>query len=528
MNKTLNIELAGLLFHVEERAHAQLQTYLDSISAALAHTEGKDEIIQEVEARMAELLRDALGEGRQVVAAHDVTAACEQIGSPADFVEDDEAPAEPRVKTSGNRRLFRDPENGHVGGVATGFAHYFDADPVWTRVIALIIILFTGIGLPIYLVFWAITPRAESVADRMAMRGERATFENIKSRVQSEYERVEGHLRQQRPGHRLTTFVREFFLALGKVVSWFFRGLGWLILLSLVVSLFSLAFGVFALLTGWGDVVIDGINVGPAPDTVTRWMEMVLPRGISAGHLWLTGLAFCALPLVLFAWLLLRLIFKSPMNATGTRAGFVTASVITVCGLIGGGIIAGKTALEFREETKMKEAIALPEGIERVELRAAPYRQSDAATASFWVFNADEVSVPLVSVEVLRTEGEEVEMWVEKRARGIHKPLSFQRADRIRYTPEIAPDGTITLPSDITFPAADLYRGQFVEVTVMVPNSVAFEQDPSLEQLLHEVRVSEREDAAGEAVDLTIAAFGDTLRATLDVDADLNLEIDEE
>ena len=62
----------------------------------------------------------------------------------------------------------------------------------------------------------------------------------------------------------------------------------------------------------------------------------------------------------------------------------------------------------------------------------------------------------------------------------------------------------------------------------MVPNSVAFEQDASLEQLLHEVRVSEREDAAGEAVDLTIAAFGDTLRATLDVDADLNLEIDEE
>mgnify|MGYP000856993404 CR=1 FL=1 len=528
MNKTLNIELAGLLFHVEERAHAHLKTYLDSIAAALAHTEGKEEIIREVEARMAELLRDALGDGRQVVTAQDVVAACDQIGRPEDFVEEEEAPAEPRAKSSGNRRLYRDPENGHVGGVATGFAHYFDADPVWVRVITLFIILFTGVGLPLYLVFWAITPRAETVADRMAMRGERATFDNIKSRVQSEYARVEDHLRKQRPGARFTAFIREFFLVLGNIVSWFFKGLGWVFLLAFVVLLFSLAFGVFALLTGWGDVVIDGINVGPAPETVNRWLELVLPRGISSGHLWLTGLAFCALPLVLFVWLLLRLIFKSPMNATGTRAGFVTAGVITVCGLIGGGIIAGKTALKFREETQKKESIPLPQGLGQIVLRSVPYQPSDASTASFWVFNEDQVTVPLVSVEVVRTEGDQVEMWVEKRARGIHKPLSFQRADRIEYTPEVDADGTITLPSALTFPASDLYRGQFVDVLVMIPETMDLVEDSSLEQLLHEVTISHRPKKAESTLDLTIAALGDTLRATLDVDADLKFDSDDE
>ena len=525
MNRTIDIELVGLLFHMEERAHAQLQAYLNSISAALANTEGKEEIIREVEARLAELFREALGEGRQVVAFDDVTAACAQIGSPEDFVDGDEEPATASSTAGGNRRLFRDPENGLVGGVATGMAHYFDTDPVWLRVLTLVIMLFTGIGLPIYLVLWIITPKAETVADRMAMRGERATFENIKSRVQSEYERVETHLRKQRPGQQLAAFIREFFLVLGKIASWFFRGIGWVFLLALVVMLFSAAFGVFALLTGWGDVVIDGINVGPEPGTVARWLELMLPRGISAGHLWVLAAAFCALPLMLFTWLLLRLIFKSPLNATGSRAGFVAAGVITLCGLIGGGIVAGKTGLEFREKTTSKEAIELPSGLQRLELRAAP---SDAVhgdvPASFWVFNGADVSVPLVEVDIVYTESGEPELWVEKRSRGLHKPLSYQRVDHIVYEPEISEEGVITLPSALTFPAADLYRGQHVEVTLMVPAGVELVEDPSLDQLLHDVETIKKRRKADEQVNLTVTALGDTLRATLDVTTETLVE----
>ena len=143
-------------------------------------------------------------------------AACAQIGSPEDFVDEEDAPKASAGNAAGNRRLFRDPENGMIGGVATGMAHYFDADPVWVRVIALLIILFTGIGLPVYLVLWVITPKAETVADRMAMRGERATFENIKSRVQSEYERVENHLRDRRPGHHIGRLHSRIFPRLGE------------------------------------------------------------------------------------------------------------------------------------------------------------------------------------------------------------------------------------------------------------------------------------------------------------------------
>lgn len=521
MNKTIDIELAGLLFHMDEKAHAQLQAYLNSIAAALANTEGKEEIIREVEARLAELFQEALGESRQVITLYDVTAACAQIGSPQDFVDEEDAPKANSRHAKGNRRLFRDPENGMIGGVATGMAHYFDADPVWVRVIALLITFATGIGLPVYLVLWVITPKAETVADRMAMRGERATFENIKSRVQSEYERVENHLRARPPGHQLAAFIREFFLTLGKAVSWFFRGVGWVFLLSFVVMLFALAFGVFALLTGWQDILIDGINVGPEPSTVTRWMELVLPRGVLAGHLWMLGLAFCALPLMLFAWLLLRLIFKSPLNATGARAGFVTASVITLCGLIGGCIIAVKTGLDFREEATVKESIAIPEGLERLVLRAEPSPAMEGdAPASFWVFREDEVSVPLVEVDILRTDEGVPELWIEKQAKGIHKPLSYQRAEHVDFTPIVSSDGVIALPSVLSFPASDLYRGQHVEVTLMVPADVELVEDASLDRLLHDVVRVKKRKAKNDAVDLAVRVSGDTLRAELDVSLD--------
>ncbi|MGB1122180.1 MAG: PspC domain-containing protein [Flavobacteriales bacterium] len=521
MNKTIDIELAGLLFHMDEKAQAQLQAYLNSIATALANTEGKEEIIREVEARLAELFQEALGESRQVITLDDVTAACAQIGSPQDFVDEEDAPKANAGHAKGNRRLFRDPENGMIGGVATGMAHYFDADPVWLRIIALLIILFTGIGLPVYLVLWVITPKAETVADRMAMRGERATFENIKSRVQSEYERVENHLRDRHPGQQLAAFIREFFLVLGSVVSWFFRGVSWLFLLSFVVGLFAMAFGVFALLTGWGDVVIDGISVVSDPGTVMRWVELVLPRGVSAGHLWMIGLAFCVLPLILLTWLMLRLIFKSPLNATGARAALVTASVITVCGLVGGGIIAGKTALEFREETTVKESIAMPEGLERLVLRAEPCPTMEGdAPASFWVFHEDEVSAPLVEVDILRTDGGVPEMWIEKRAMGMHKPLSYQRAEHVAYAPTVSADGVIDLPSVLSFPVSDLYRGQQVEVTLMVPETVELIKDPSLAQLRHDVVTVKKHMAKDEAVDLAVTVSGDTLRAKLDVSLD--------
>ena len=130
MNKTINIELSGLFFHLEEGAHDALQTYLTSIQKALGQTDGRDEIIVEVEARLAELFQQALETGRQVISLRDVQQACAQMGDPSNFQEEaaeegehNEGKAAP--KAARLRRLFRDGETRLVGGVAAGLGHYF-------------------------------------------------------------------------------------------------------------------------------------------------------------------------------------------------------------------------------------------------------------------------------------------------------------------------------------------------------------------------------------------------------------------
>jgi hypothetical protein len=142
------------------------------------------------------------------------------------------------------------------------------------------------------------------------------------------------------------------------------------------------------------------------------------------------------------------------------------------------------------------------------------------APASFWVFREDEVSVPLVEVDILRTNGGVPELWIEKRAMGMHKPLSYQRAEHVGYAPTVSADGVIALPSVLSFPASDLYRGQHVEVTLMVPEGVELVEDASLDQMLHDVVTVKKRTAEDDAVDLTVRVSGDSLRAKIDVSLD--------
>ena len=88
------------------------------------------------------------------------------------------------------------------------------------------------------------------------------------------------------------------------------------------------------------------------------------------------------------------------------------------------------------------------------------------------------------------------------------------------YTPIVSSDGVIALPSVLSFPASDLYRGQHVEVTLMVPADVELVEDASLDRLLHDVVRVKKRKAKDNAVDLAVRVSGDTLRAELDVSLD--------
>ena len=184
MNKVQHINLGGFPFTIDEHAYEHLSRYLETIHRHFRGSEGYEEITNDIEARMAELFQESLGERGTIITMKEVNDAIVIMGTPEDFgAEPLEEEPQPRTGSSGYRpgkRLFRNPEDEVLGGVCSGIAAYFGiADPLWIRLLFIVITISGGFGIPAYLILWAILPKAETASDRLAMRGEPINASNI-------------------------------------------------------------------------------------------------------------------------------------------------------------------------------------------------------------------------------------------------------------------------------------------------------------------------------------------------------------
>ena len=169
MKKTVTANVSGTVFHIEEDAYDQLQRYLSGIRAQLDANAGREEILADVEARIAELFNERLGGKRQVVTIDDVQHVMSVMGKPEDYGDGSgstDGAASGNASQRGYKRFFRDPDDKWVGGVIGGLAAYIGMDPIWLRIIMIVFILL-GKGTPIllYVLLWILVPKAETAAD---------------------------------------------------------------------------------------------------------------------------------------------------------------------------------------------------------------------------------------------------------------------------------------------------------------------------------------------------------------------------
>ena len=163
MKKTLSINIAGIVFHIEEDAYATLDIYLKSIHAYFKNFEGAKDIIDDIEARIAEKfwnIRET--EKTEAITQIHVDALIASLGTIADFqeIEEEDVKNEQTFneapKSVFSKSFRRDLSNKKLGGVASGIANYFEIDPIWVRVI--MVVGFFGLIPLLYVgnfVFWA-------------------------------------------------------------------------------------------------------------------------------------------------------------------------------------------------------------------------------------------------------------------------------------------------------------------------------------------------------------------------------------
>ena len=314
MNKTININLGGYFFHIDETAYQKLRRYLDAISKSLSDDpQGKNEIISDIETRISELLSEKITDARQVVNEQDISDIIKIMGEPEDYAESEEGYTETKStyqrRNTSSKKLFRDREDRFLAGVASGLAHYFDMDVIWMRLLFIIATVFTsGFGLITYIVLWIVTPEAKSTAEKLQMEGEKVNIDNIEKKIREEFNSMKETIADgandvkkkvndgfQKKGNKTRSGFQDFLDTLGKIIIAFFnvigKFIGIIIIITSAVVLISLILGLFTV--GSFDILGIGDEFIRMPNAM---FDSLIPYWV---------LALCVIILVGFPFLIL-------------------------------------------------------------------------------------------------------------------------------------------------------------------------------------------------------------------------------
>ena len=189
MNKTININLGGVFFHIDEDAYKTLKNYLDAIRRSLSDdAQGKNEIINDIEYRIGEILVEKIKDVRQVVNQQDIESIIVIMGKPEeysgdeDFFEDESHTGRPQRK---KRKLYRNSNDKFLGGVSSGLGHYFGVDTIWIR-LGWLLLLISGVSVILYPILWILLPEATTTSEKLEMEGEPVNISNIERKIREE------------------------------------------------------------------------------------------------------------------------------------------------------------------------------------------------------------------------------------------------------------------------------------------------------------------------------------------------------
>lgn len=175
MKQVININFHGQVVPIEVSAFDLLKQYTASLNNYFANEEGKEEIINDIESRIAELFQERLKKGVTCITDDDVNAIIKSMGRPEEFEGEDStaysqsfssssttAGSQQYQQTPGpaevHKRLYRDENDKILGGVCAGLANYFGIDVVIVRIIFVVLAISFGFGLIPYIILWVAVP----------------------------------------------------------------------------------------------------------------------------------------------------------------------------------------------------------------------------------------------------------------------------------------------------------------------------------------------------------------------------------
>lgn len=248
MKKTLTVNLGGTVYHIDDDAYNLLDNYLNNLRYHFRKEEGADEIVRDMETRIAELFDEYIRTGLQVITVEQVEAVIARMGNPEDLnTDDDEEKKETEQHAYSNgpaRRLFRNPDDRVLGGVLSGLSAYFGWDVTLIRIGALVLGCFVHGLILAYLIAWIIIPLARTATEKLQMRGEPINMENIGRTVTEGFDKVNDYVHSEKP----RSFLRQLGNAIVKIAGFIIKFILVLLAICLTPVLLAGLVVLFALL----------------------------------------------------------------------------------------------------------------------------------------------------------------------------------------------------------------------------------------------------------------------------------------
>jgi phage shock protein PspC (stress-responsive transcriptional regulator) len=430
--------------------------------------------------------------GKEVINAADINEVIVIMGQPEDYITED-LEDEPRQQnayqehkkqtyTYTKRRLYRDTDENMIGGVASGIGYYFGIDPLWIR-LAFVLAVFLGFsGFLIYVILWIIMPEARSSSEKLAMKGEPVTFENIGKTVEDEIKNVKKKLNNldgnyasnvqsaaKNSGNFVLSILKFAIKSIGKI-------LGVLFIIGGVIILFSVFFGAFIPFN------ILFVNALDFPTLIFA----------SGADFWLTIIGSALLigvPLLALILAGIILLFNARMPK---YTGLVLA-VAWVSGIVLSAIVGISTGLDFSKESTVSQVSTLQVTSDTLYFDILDSKDlilrsnSHKPVYDFFETKNGELTTDGIGVDVMMTKSTSSEIEIIKTARGKSHQIADNRAEALDYK-WIQDSNIISIDPYINLLKGEKWRAQEIKVILYLPIGKTIFIPKSYKYLLDDVK----------------------------------------
>jgi len=463
MKRTTNARIGKQLFTLDQDALEAVERYLNALEKHFSSLSNEIEVVEDIELRLAELLKEELG-NRTIVEATDVANVLQKLGSVEDLTGQP-APANNEVPPS-SKRLLRDPQRGTLGGVATGLGLYFGLDPVLFKILFLIFTFFGGFGFIAYFILWAVLPPIKTEAQRSQLQGEPFTIKEFEERVKQSAKVVEDEVESWSKRQKKKWKNKERNQEIKEVGSRIGR------FISGVIGLGLLFLGLLGVIGGFA--AISGSTLFEWDDAESYYISGIVTSFTGQGTnyvLFMGGITLLILlPFTGIAVFGLRMMNIIPR--LWTKAIAMATGGLWFAGLILVVVVSIRMTTDWREQGEFLQEHQISNTKFKFQLAVPP------------IETRGNGALPVnVAIDIYSSPSDTTAtLIVSSSARGRSIPEAGQRAEETLKFLNIS-HNTIEIAERSLLPLGELYRGQSLNLEFFVPEGYTFEVHRSLRKL---------------------------------------------